>query len=114
MPATTIQSRSKPNTKTGNRKAPINTANPTKKSTIVGRDFSVVRFSAMRFSFFALTGVPVCILRDSHFRRDALGNKGLNHVALLYVIEVLEVDTAFHAIAYFAGIVFEALERTDS
>src|SRR5580765_3642085 len=53
-------------------------------------------------------------LRNSHLRCDALGHEGLNHVALLYVIEVLEVDTALHAVAHFAGIVFEALERTDS
>jgi hypothetical protein len=48
-------------------------------------------------------------LRDSHFRGDALGHKGLNHVAFLYVIEVLEINTALHSVAHFAGIVFEAL-----
>src|SRR5882672_1391829 len=52
-------------------------------------------------------------LRDTHLRGNALGHKSFNHIALLYVIEVLEIDTALHAIADFAGIVFKALERTD-
>ena len=53
------------------------------------------------------------VLRDAHFRGDALGHKSLNHIAFLNVIEVLEIDTAFHAVAHFARIVFEALERTN-
>src|SRR6478672_5478341 len=53
------------------------------------------------------------VLRDAHLRSDALGHKGLNHVAFLYVIEVLEVNTALHAVADFAGIVLKTPERTD-
>src|SRR5262249_33918718 len=45
--------------------------------------------------------------------RDAFGHKGLNHVAFLDVVKVADGDTAFHAVADFAGIVFEAFERRD-
>jgi hypothetical protein len=49
-------------------------------------------------------------LSDTHLRGDTFSHKGLNHITLLYVIEVLEVDAALHAVADFAGIVFKALE----
>src|SRR6476646_9165305 len=50
---------------------------------------------------------------DSHFRGDAFGHEGLNHVSFFHVIEIGDVDAAFHAIAHFAGVVFKALERAD-
>jgi hypothetical protein len=52
----------------------------------------------------------VFALGDSHLCGDALGYKRFNHVAFLYVIEVLEINTALHAVANFAGVVFEALQ----
>src|SRR5215472_8906501 len=52
-------------------------------------------------------------LRYPDFGRDPLGHERLNHIALFDVIEVRDVDAAFHAVADFAGIILEPLERAD-
>src|SRR5947208_12763508 len=52
-------------------------------------------------------------LRDSDFGGDFLGYEGLDYIASLYVIEISDSNAAFHAVSDFAGIVFEALQRTD-
>src|SRR5262249_50248015 len=64
---------------------------------------------------YQLTNLPnyQIVLRHSDLRCDALGDKRFDHVAFLYVIEVGDVDAAFHAVAHLAGVVFEALERAD-
>jgi hypothetical protein len=58
---------------------------------------------------YQITQLPTS-LSDTHLRSDPLRHESLNHVALLYVIEVLQINAALHAVAYFAGIVFEPSE----
>src|SRR5262245_34681726 len=53
------------------------------------------------------------VLSNSDFSRDAFGDEGFNHVALLDVVKVTDGDTAFHAVANFTGVVFETFERRD-
>src|ERR1017187_4048711 len=65
---------------------------------------------AVRFS-----GVVLCLGSSqstqvgSHFLRG----EGFKKVAFLQIAESAETDTALHAVGDFAGIVLEALERTD-
>ena len=57
-----------------------------------------------------LTRGPATALCN-YFRRDALGHECLDHVANLDVGVVGDRDSAFHAVAHFAGIIFEALSE---
>src|SRR5262249_56535562 len=56
-------------------------------------------------------GQPVS--RHANLGCNSLRHKGLNDVTFLDIIRITDVDPAFHAIAHFAGIVFEALERAN-
>src|SRR5437016_3759938 len=52
-------------------------------------------------------------LRDSDFGGDFLGYEGLDYVASFHVVEIRDSDAAFHAVSDLAGVVLEALQRTD-
>src|ERR1700729_1891895 len=48
-----------------------------------------------------------------NFRCDALGSKGLDHIAGFDVAIICDRDAAFHAVGDFFGIVLEAAERSN-
>src|SRR5581483_2635878 len=52
-------------------------------------------------------------LHYPYLRRYLFRHESFNHIALLYIVEIGDIDAALHAVANFAGIVFEALERAD-
>ncbi len=47
------------------------------------------------------------------FVSHPLHDEGLDNVALLHIVEIIQRDTALHAGAHFADIVLEAAQRTD-
>src|SRR5215472_8859530 len=48
-----------------------------------------------------------------HFRRDALGDKGLDHIPYLNIAVVGDGDTTFHAVRDLADIVLKAPQRAN-
>src|ERR1700733_4347370 len=50
---------------------------------------------------------------DHRLRCYFLGSVSLDHVSRLHVAEVPNCDTALESVLYFAGVVFETLERLD-
>src|SRR5579864_6894973 len=60
----------------------------------------------------AVSGPPTQSLY-SDFRRDPLGHKRFNRVTTLNVVIVADCNAALHAVANFAGIILEALQRAN-